>query len=292
MYLQQTLFDLQPHPHIVHTASIPHRSPFRYPGGKTWLIPHIRRWLSPIHPQQLIEPFVGGGIVSLTALAEEFVRHITIVEKDEDVGAVWSTILDLESHQWLMDKLISFEVNYDNVISFLGKTSLSHQELVFRTILRNRVNRGGILAAGAGLLKNGENGKGLTSRWYPKTLKKRIHDIAVMSEHITFIQGDGMDVMRDHMQDPDSVFFIDPPYTAAGKKAGKRLYTHSELDHRELFSMASRLQGDFLMTYDDTEEIRELVRQFGFDLACVPMRNTHHAELSELLIGPNLRWCR
>ena len=44
------------------------------------------------------------------------------------------------------------------------------------------------------------------------------------------------------------------------------------------------------MTYDDTEEVRALARQFHFDLACVPMKNTHHTELSELLIGPNLAW--
>ena len=29
----------------VNVASVPQRSPFRYPGGKTWLVPHIRRWL-------------------------------------------------------------------------------------------------------------------------------------------------------------------------------------------------------------------------------------------------------
>jgi hypothetical protein len=30
----------------VNVASVPQRSPFRYPGGKTWLIPYIRSWLA------------------------------------------------------------------------------------------------------------------------------------------------------------------------------------------------------------------------------------------------------
>ena len=30
---------------IVNVASVPHRSPFRYPGGKTWLAPRVRQWL-------------------------------------------------------------------------------------------------------------------------------------------------------------------------------------------------------------------------------------------------------
>ncbi len=59
----------------VNVASVPQRSPLRYPGGKTWLIPHIRVWLERIHPapRLLIEPFAGGGIVSLTAVMEGLV---------------------------------------------------------------------------------------------------------------------------------------------------------------------------------------------------------------------------
>jgi DNA adenine methylase len=62
-----------------------------------------------------------------------------------------------------------------------------------------------------------------------------------------------------------AVFFIDPPYTAAGKKAGSRLYTYAELDQEELFELASRLQGDFLMTYDDADGVRALAHSHGFD---------------------------
>lgn len=50
---------------IVNVASVPQRSPFRYPGGKTWLVPLIRQWLIslPKRPAELIEPFAGGAIV-------------------------------------------------------------------------------------------------------------------------------------------------------------------------------------------------------------------------------------
>ena len=52
----------------------------------------------------------------------------------------------------------------------------------------------------------------------------------------------------------DAVCFIDPPYV----KAGRRLYRHSEIDHRALFEQAASLTGDFLMTYDNNCDIREL----------------------------------
>ena len=60
----------------VNVASVPQRSPFRYPGGKTWLVPYLRDWLrhQQTKPSRFIEPFAGGGIVSLTV---GFPSHVT-----------------------------------------------------------------------------------------------------------------------------------------------------------------------------------------------------------------------
>ena len=56
---------------VVNVSKVPQLSPFRYPGGKTWLIPAVRRWLFSLDPKPslLVEPFAGGVIVSLTAAA-------------------------------------------------------------------------------------------------------------------------------------------------------------------------------------------------------------------------------
>src|SRR6202007_373516 len=80
---------------IVNVASVPQRSPFRYPGGKTWLIPVVRQWLKgrAKKPNELIEPFAGGGIVGLTVAFEDLANSVTMVERDEQVSAVWETIL-------------------------------------------------------------------------------------------------------------------------------------------------------------------------------------------------------
>lgn len=76
----------------------------------------------------------------------------------------------------------------------------------------------------------------------------------------------------------------------AGKKAGRRLYTHSELDHKALFHQMSCARGDFLMTYDAADEVHQLASQQNFQIKAVAMKNTHHAEMNEFLIGHNLEW--
>jgi DNA adenine methylase len=290
---QLTLWDMPTDPErVVNVASVPLRSPFRYPGGKTWLVPYIRRWLASCNQraEEFIEPFAGGGIISLTVAAEELADHVTMVELDEQVAAVWQTILDEQGNAWLGQRILRFNPTPETIRAILGQPASQLRELAFQTILKNRVNRGGILAAGAGMVKNGEANKGLRSRWYPDTLQKRIAQVATMRERITFIHGDAFQVIADSADRADTTFFIDPPYTVAGKRAGSRLYTHADVDHEALFRLAASVVGDVLLTYDNSDEVRDLAQRYGFVTRAVIMKNTHHETMRELLIGRNLDW--
>lgn len=289
---------------VINVASVPKLSPFRYPGGKTWFVPYIRRWLdpmirqkhdlSPTHPVRFIEPFLGGGSISLTVAAERLVSHVIMAEIDADVAAVWQTMFQEDNAAWLANRIATYALTPENVTILLHENPMGVHERAFQTIVKNRVNRGGILAPGAGQLKFGEAGKGILSRWYPETLARRIRRIVSLREHMTFLCGDGFSVLTEYTYDAEAVFFIDPPYTAGknGKRAGKRLYAHSELDHEKLFDLVSRLQGDFLMTYDNAQEVRDLARLYGLDMRLVPMKNTHHTNMKELLIGRDLGWLK
>lgn len=272
---------------ITNVSSVPHRSPFRYPGGKTWLVPLIRKWLRSLNPPigELVEPFAGGAIVGLSAVFENLARRVTLVELDAEVAAVWHTILNGHAHR-LADELAQFDISLEAVKALMSVHQPSVYGQAFATLVKNRAQRGGILAPGASLMKNGERGRGVSSRWYPATLKRRILAIAQVRERIRFFESDGLEYLRKRAGDKSAVYFIDPPYTVAGR----RLYRHSDISHRELFNIADTLLGDFLMTYDNTAEVGELVDSHGFDKEAIPMKNTHHERKTELLIGRDLSW--
>ncbi|MGA2242097.1 MAG: DNA adenine methylase [Verrucomicrobiota bacterium] len=275
----------------VNVASVPQRSPFRYPGGKTWLVPLFRRWMMslPRQPAVLVEPFAGGGIISLTAAFEQLADRVVMVELDQQIASVWKTILGGDA-EWLAKRILSFDLTIESAKAEFAKTPRSQRELAFQTVLKNRTAHGGILAEGAGVLKHGENGKGIVSRWYPQTIAKRITDIGYIAHRIEFKHSDAFEELARFQNEPDAVFFIDPPYTAGGKSAGSRLYTHCEVDHERLFSLCEKLRGDFLLTYDNAEEVCALAKRHGFATKPVAMKNTHHAEMNELLIGRDLAW--
>ncbi len=278
---------------VVNVASVPQRSPFRYPGGKTWLIPYIRLWFQQMtdKPALLVEPFAGGGIVSLTAVFECLVDRALMVELDDRVASVWETIIGRETDR-LIERIRTFSMTKANVLDALSRAPETIYEAAFQAILQNRTNHGGIMAPGAGLIQSGENGKGIGSRWYPKTLCRRIQDIKVLRERLEFNRGDGIAAIREYRDNPDAAFFVDPPYSAAGKKAGRRLYTHNQIDHELLFATMQGVRGNFLMTYDDCVELRHMAVSYGFDYESIPMKNTHNARMNELLIARELDWVR
>jgi DNA adenine methylase len=271
---------------VVNVASVPQRSPFRYPGGKTWLIPTVRQWLKQDKKATLmIEPFAGGGIVSLTAAFEKLADHIIMVELDDEISAVWTVILS-KDNKWLADKILSFKLTHYNINTEINKCDKSLNDKAFCAILKNRILHGGILAKGSGMVKNGENGKGLRSRWYPKTLHDRIRSIEFVKNKIDFINGDAFEILEQNKNNKGTFFFIDPPYTIAGR----RLYTHFNIDHERLFELVGKLKGKFMLTYDDTVEVRRLADKNNLQYKTIPMKTTHHLKKNEIIISDNFDW--
>lgn len=112
-----------------------------------------------------------------------------------------------------------------------------------------------------------------------------------MRSKLNFIEGDGISLIESMSGDSDALF-VDPPYTAAGKKAGRRLYSFFELDHDQLFDVCAGSMCNVLMTYSNDEDVQAMASARDLDFESIPMKNTHNAEMTELLIGHSLEWAR
>ena len=135
-------------------------------------------------------------------------------------------------------------------------------------------------------MKEGENGRGVASRWYPQTLARRLGLLQALSPLMDFFEVDAFELIRQYLNRRDVAFFIDPPYTAGnGKRAGRRLYQHNELDHEALFDLLGTANGLVLMTYDDCPAVVEMANRRGFSIERVRMKNAHHEKKCELLIS-------
>jgi DNA adenine methylase len=207
-----------------------------------------------------------------------------MIEIDHDVSAFWHSALRDGGHMAAM--IQEFSPTRDILCEWETSRPRCVKDHGFRTLVLNRTRRGGIIAGGASYMRKGENGKGLLSRWYPQTLARRLVEIERHADRLVFCEGDGMKLLPVLLRGwrEQAAVFVDPPYTAGGKRAGRRLYTDSEIDHESLFSMLADSKADFLMTYDFSSEIVRLIREHGFRAVVVFMKNTHHNRLPELVI--------
>lgn len=199
-----------------------HLSPFRYPGGKSWLVPEFRKWLIslPFKPKLLIEPFLGGGIISLTAAYHGLVNKCIMIEKDEEVASVWKTILH-GNWNWLIEQIKTFCLTPETAREIINSPVATCEEMAFKTILKNRVCYGGIIN-GAGLLKSGDSGKGILSRWNPDALAERIKTIVSMKDKLKFFEGDAFDYIPYFINREETVFFCRPSLCRFEEKTRKK----------------------------------------------------------------------
>ncbi|WP_413292328.1 DNA adenine methylase [Bdellovibrio sp. HCB185ZH] len=228
-------------------------SPFRYPGGKSWLCHFACEWTNLIaqKPDIFIEPFCGGGSVGLFIAANEFANEVLLVEKDPHIAAVWKTILSSDCI-WLVDQILEFRMNQKNINEIVHTKFQKTRELAFQTILKNRISRSGIIAHGAGRVKIGEEGRGLSSRWYPETLAHRIANINSLKKSITFKQGDAYEIIPKFKNKKRSAMYIDPPYISEANSAGKRLYNHWDINFSELIDHLESYSGNYLLSYENS----------------------------------------
>lgn len=199
-------------------------------------------------------------------------------------AAFWQAVL--QHGEALAQRIEAFEPTRSQVERLAQTVPHSLLDHGFRTLVLNRTRRAGILAPGAALIRNGENGQGLRSRWYPETLARRIRAIQPYVDRIEFRGEDALQLLPSLLQDRErpTALFVDPPYTASGAGAGQRLYTYHDLDHAQLFRLLAWCRIPFLMTYDATPEIADLVVQHEFHSVPVAMKNAHHDPQTELVI--------
>ena len=205
------------------------------------------------------------------------------MELDPDVAAVWRAILGSGSVE-LVSRIRNFVLTEDSAREALDQTEADLVSRAFRCLLRNRIQRGGIMAPGAGFLKRGENDNGISSRWYPETLTKRIERIHRLRAKFTFREDDGLKVLKSFARKHRVAAFVDPPYIVNGKGAGVRLYRYHEVDSAKLFEVARQFSGPMIITYHRSETVRKQAEAAAIKCQTVNVRTAHSVKRRELIM--------
>lgn len=241
-------------------------TPLRYPGGKSQIVPMV---IDILHKNNLVygeyvEPFAGGAGIAMTLLLNSYVSKVYLNDIDPAIHAFWHSVLnDTERLCDLVTQTpLTMETWHQQRAIFLDPTCVDMTVKGFSTLFLNRTNRSGILRAGVigGLAQQG-NYK-LDCRFNRVDLVRKIKRIAQNSEKIELHCLDAAVFVKSIVPTTSkhTLVNLDPPYYGKGPELYTNFYRHE--DHVALAKAVSGIQRPWMVTYDDTPEVRQLYRQY------------------------------
>lgn len=229
------------------------KSPLRYPGGKSRAIPQIRKNL-PASFTEFREPFVGGGSVFL--FIRQHYPHVKIWINDlnYDLYCFWKTA-QIDTHKLaaaatrIKDECSHGQALFDKLRGDID-ADLSDFDRAVRFFVLNRISFSGTVDSG------GYSELAFQTRFTHSSIK-RLLSLEPLLQDIRITHLDYKSVI--HEPGMDVFIFLDPPYLAATKSRlyGKNGSLHTAFDHVEFAAEMKRCPHQWLITYDDSPEIRE-----------------------------------
>lgn len=229
------------------------KSPLRYPGGKSRAIPQIKKNL-PASFAEFREPFVGGGSVFL------FIRQtfpqvkIWINDLNYDLYCFWKTAqTDIQSLAGAVAK-IKEECEYgQRLFDELREnfhSDISEFDRAVRFFVLNRISFSGTVDSG------GYSELAFRTRFTHSSIK-RLMNLQPLLQDVKITHLDYRSVIQEPGE--DVFIFLDPPYLAATKSRlyGKNGSLHTAFDHAEFAQEMKRCPHKWLITYDNSPEIRK-----------------------------------
>jgi DNA adenine methylase len=228
------------------------KSPLRYPGGKSRAVERMR-FLLPAEFDEYREPFVGGGSFFIYLKQERPDLKIWINDLNPELYCFWKYAQ--QDSQKLARALLSIKKQRQNGQELFDEllkvdvSSLTEFERAVRFFVLNRITFSGVVESG------GYSQLAFQTRFTESSIE-RVSKVGPLLEGVKITYLD----YRELLQDGDnSVFtFLDPPYFKATKSRlyGKNGVLHTSFSHDEFAQEMKRCKHSWLITYDDSPEIR------------------------------------
>lgn len=228
------------------------KSPLRYPGGKNRAVKLISKLIPEF--KEFREPFVGGGSVFVYLKQKFPSKTFWINDIYENLYHFWNECK--ENPDKLIQSILEFRSLYSD-----GKE-------LHRFLLENIDSFDNIKKAAAFFIFNRitfsgttESGGFSNAAFHKRFTDSSIERVKSLSKILMNTQISNLDYEEVVMAEGDDVFlFLDPPYYSATKSAlyGKNGNLHKTFDHERFANIMKQTKHKWLITYDDSEYIREL----------------------------------
>lgn len=229
------------------------KSPLRYPGGKSRAIQRMISLL-PKELEEYREPFVGGGSFFIYLKQKYPSLKIWVNDLNPELYLFWRyTQADAEKLAREVLKVKRRRKNGRRLffeLTTVDVKSLTGFERALRFFVLNRITFSGVVESG------GYSQLAFESRFTESSIE-RLAQMGKIMEGIKITQSDYRELLTTGGKE---VFtYLDPPYLTTTKSNlyGRKGILHKSFNHTRFALDIKKCKHTWLITYDDTSEIRE-----------------------------------
>ena len=271
------------------------KSPLRYPGGKSRAIKFLFQFL-PKNIDEFREPFFGGGSFSLYLAQNPQYKHTKIYANDvnSELFCFWQSLQTRPNEliKGILELKNAFSNGRDLYRFILARreSNVENVSQLTRAIdffILNRITFSGVVDSG------GYSQKAYECRFTPSSVERLATAHKILG-NIAFSNSDYVEFLGDNVGEKNAnknakssenphnnnnktsenlhkktaqkniFLFLDPPYFSATKSKlyGKKGILHTHFDHQKLCENLKSTKHTFLLTYDSSDFIRELYKDF------------------------------
>jgi DNA adenine methylase len=255
----------------------------RYPGSKDKHIKFLAPYLaSGCNNRTIVEPFAGTASVTFYMLKNDMIDKYVINDIDDSVAAMWQVVKD--SPETLITRIKKYIPQVSDFYDFKVNPGTTLEEKAFRKIVLHQISYSGLGPMAGGPL----GGKMQTSeykidaRWRPAKLELLINETSALLNSVEGVitSVDWSVALSKGIRDGDFIY-LDPPYY----KQGPALYLDGTIDHDALAKQLSDAKTNWVLSYDDTEEVRNLY-SFADVKRLDVTSHLHHKTIGDVVIVP------
>ena len=255
----------------------------RYPGSKDKHLRFLDQHLREAKSRDLVEPFAGTASVTFHMLKNNLIDSYVINDLDKGMAALWEIVKS--NPDKLIKSINSYTPNVEDFYNFKENPGTNQWDLAFRKLVIHQISYSGLGPMAGGPL-GGREQKGeykIDARWRPVKLAKTIEETSTLLNSIPGVitSVDWEESLLDGMA-KGKFIYLDPPYY----KQGPALYTEGTINHKRLAELLQQYESkDWVLSYDDMEEVRELYNFANVQRLDVTS-HLHHKTIGDVVIKP------
>lgn len=235
------------------------KSPLRYPGGKSKAVKFLSKFF-PRDFREFREPMMGGASLTFYWVQNRPSARFIAGDVNYDLYCFWKELK--ENKEELINEVKRIKQNakngrelFESILARREKQELSDLQRAVDFFILNRITFSGTVDCG------GYSEQAFKKRFTWSSIE-RLERAYEVIKNVELYHCDYEELIN--MKGRDVVIFLDPPYYSArnSRLYGKKGDLHTDFDHERLYNVVKRSDHRILITYDNSEYIRNLYRDF------------------------------